>query len=164
MKNLWAPWRMDYINELREPGNCFLCEAGASSEDRDNLVFYRGTDCFAILNRYPYNNGHALIAPLAHKADLEDLSSEETLELMRMTTRVKGALQEIMSPQGFNIGINLGTVAGAGVPGHLHIHIVPRWQGDTNFMPVVGQTKVIPQSLDAVYNRLAETLRPRKTK
>jgi len=159
MKQLWAPWRMPYIDGLKEPGECFLCAAAAPGDDAERLVVFRGQHCLAILNRYPYTNGHTLVAPIAHKADPAELTAEEMRELMQLSARVVTALQQIMSPHGFNLGINLGRAAGAGLPGHLHQHVVPRWEGDTNFMPVVGEVRVIPESLDAVYARLATALR-----
>ena len=154
---IWAPWRMQYILEPKSDG-CFLCEAVGSSDDRANFVLERREHCFSIFNRFPYNNGHLLIAPNAHKADLTDLDDAELDELIRLTRDTKQLLSRALSPHGFNIGINLGRCAGAGVPGHLHIHIVPRWNGDTNFMPVTGNTKVIGQSLDALYDLLKEKL------
>ena len=159
MDRLWAPWRMAYIDGLKQPGGCFLCEAAASRDDAANLVLSRGATCLCVLNRYPYNNGHVLVAPIAHKADLTELTADEMLELMQTTARLQQALRQLMSPHGFNLGINLGHAAGAGLPGHLHLHIVPRWQGDTNFMPAVGEVKVIPESLEAVYAKLSQALR-----
>jgi len=150
---------MAYINGLNEPSGCFLCEAAASDHDEEHLVVVREQSCIAVLNRYPYNNGHTLVAPVAHKAELAELSAEEMLGLMQTTARLQATLQEIMHPQGFNLGINLGNAAGAGLPGHLHLHIVPRWQGDTNFMTVLGDTKVIPASLESIYANLTEALR-----
>ncbi|MBM4037868.1 MAG: HIT domain-containing protein [Planctomycetes bacterium] len=154
---IWAPWRMDYILEPRTDG-CFLCAAVASGEDARNFVLERRQSCFSIFNRFPYNNGHLLVAPNAHKADLAALDDVELAELMRLTRDTQLLLAKAINPHGFNIGINLGTCAGAGVPGHLHIHIVPRWNGDTSFMPVLGGTKVIVQSLEALYKVLREQL------
>lgn len=160
MKQLWAPWRMAYIDGLKEPVGCFLCEAAASaSDDREKLVVLRGSHCIALLNRYPYNNGHLLVAPKAHKADLFELSDAENLELMRMSARLQRTLLELMQPQGFNLGINFGQPAGAGLPGHLHIHLVPRWSGDTNFMTVLSNIKVLPMTLESVYDSLTDALK-----
>ncbi|MBS1259635.1 MAG: AP-4-A phosphorylase [Candidatus Scalindua arabica] len=153
MKNIWAPWRKEFILSKKDE-NCFFCEAIKDNQDRKNLVLYRGEECFCILNKYPYNNGHLMVAPNLHKDDLPKLSSSEMLEIMTLTRDMKDMLSKKMSPDGFNLGFNLGKVAGAGVEGHIHMHIVPRWKGDTNFMPVVSDTKVIPQSLDDLYLEL----------
>ena len=158
-ERLWAPWRLAYVKQTDavEEG-CFLCRyvADAPEHDRTNLVVARGERTVTVLNRFPYNNGHILVAPREHKADLSELSSEEHLELMQEVTRLTGILREAMSPDGFNVGLNLGRVAGAGLPGHLHWHIVPRWNGDTNFMPVLANIKVIPQSLEALHELLTD--------
>lgn len=152
---IWAPWRMGYILEPKGQG-CFLCEALSAEDDERTLVLERREACFSIFNRYPYNNGHLLVAPNAHKGDLLELDDAELAGIMRLTRDTVGLLGRAMSPHGFNVGINLGACAGAGVPGHLHVHIVPRWQGDTNFMPVIGGAKVIVQSLEALYKALKE--------
>jgi ATP adenylyltransferase len=154
-KNLWAPWRMKYIAELNNPGNCFLCGyIKTPAEDSDNLVLWRSESTLACMNRFPYTNGHLLIAPNAHKSDLTELSKAEMLELMQMLTKGQQALQQAFNPQGFNVGINLGRCAGAGLPGHLHFHIVPRWEGDINFMTITGQTRVIPQDIKESYQTI----------
>jgi ATP adenylyltransferase len=156
MNELWAPWRMAYVARPDRSGGCFLCEAAAAGEDRERYVLWRGETCLAVLNCFPYNNGHVLVAPTAHKADLADLTDAELVEQMDMLRRGQACLRKVMYPGGFNIGLNLGSAAGAGIPGHLHWHIVPRWPGDTNFMPVVAETKVIPQSLDRAWELLRE--------
>ena len=148
---------MGYILEPKSDG-CFLCAALASADDEGNLVLERRPDCFSIFNRFPYNNGHLLVAPNAHKGDLADLGDDELVSLVRLTRDTQRLLAQTMNPHGFNIGVNLGQSAGAGVPGHLHVHIVPRWSGDTNFMPVTGGTKIIVQSLEALYQTLREQL------
>lgn len=156
-ETLWAPWRLAYIKSPDRPaaGECFLCLGrDHPADDRNNLVLYRGQHVFVVLNRFPYNNGHLLVAPYAHKAHLSDLDDGELLECGQLLRELTGVLTRAMSPDGFNIGLNLGKVAGAGLPGHLHWHIVPRWNGDTNFMPVLGDVNVIPQSLDALYGLL----------
>lgn len=162
-KQLWAPWRLAYVANTEPkptPGSdCFLCRYRASSSDGENLVVVRTEHAFVVLNRFPYNNGHLLITPLAHKADLRDLTDAELLDCNKLLQRMLDLEQSILNPDGFNIGVNLGRVAGAGLPGHLHWHIVPRWNGDTNFMSVIGDSKVIPQSLDALYRLLVEKLR-----
>jgi ATP adenylyltransferase len=156
---LWAPWRLDYVTRSASAqGACFLCAGLAANRDRANLIVYRTARSAVVLNRYPYNNGHLLIAPLAHKAGLDDLDEAEVLETQATLARMLSALQRVLKPEGFNIGLNLGKVAGAGLPGHLHWHIVPRWSGDTNFMPVVSGTRVIAQSLEALYDLLRAEL------
>jgi len=154
---IWAPWRMAYVLEPHGEG-CFLCEAVASDDDAKNFVLERRERCISIFNRFPYNNGHLLVAPRAHKGDLGELDEAELAELAALTRDTQQLLARALSPHGFNIGLNLGTCAGAGVPGHLHVHVVPRWNGDTNFMPVVAGTKVIVQSLEALYQVLREHL------
>ena len=151
-KNLWAPWRMKYINKLGDSDECFFCRYFQNPlNDADNLVLWRSEMSLVCLNRFPYTNGHLLIAPSAHKADLSELSEAEMLDLMRMLTKAQQALSRACKPEGFNVGMNLGRCAGAGLPGHLHFHIVPRWQGDTNFMAITGGTRVIPQDLGETY-------------
>jgi len=155
MDRLWAPWRIDYVGVDDQEAGCFLCNAAARpQEEQERHVVWRGDLNLCVLNRWPYNNGHVLIAPLAHKADLEDLTEDELTEQMALLRRCKRALSQVMNPQGFNIGLNLGQVAGAGVPGHMHWHIVPRWDADTNFMAVTADTRVIPQSLGELWTRL----------
>ena len=162
MDHLWAPWRAQYIHESSkktEPeGGCFICLGLASVADRENLVVHRGVHAAVFLNRYPYNNGHLLVAPNSHKGRLDELTVAERNEPLELMTRLVGVLDRMMRPQGYNIGLNLGKSAGAGLPGHLHWHIVPRWDGDTNFMPVLGQTKVIVESLYEFHDRLAAEL------
>ena len=157
MQALWAPWRLEYILADKEDG-CFICQAVEEQDDETSLVIRRGKRSLCILNRYPYNNGHVLIAPCRHEAELGGLSDEELLELMTMTRDVQAALQRAMSPHGFNVGLNLGQTAGAGLPAHLHVHLVPRWESDTNFMPVIADTKVIPQALAELYQMLKGSL------
>ncbi len=148
-KNLWAPWRMDYISGLGVRGDeCFLCRAVAQPQDDErNYVLWRGPQTITILNLFPYNSGHLLIAPTTHLAGLEELTDDALLELIKRTRDAKRVLEDALHAQGFNIGINIGHCAGAGLPGHLHVHVVPRWAGDTNFMTVLGDVKVIPQAL-----------------
>jgi ATP adenylyltransferase len=161
-EQLWAPWRLSYIVTTKDDNpqgeGCFLCRYGADPQsDRANLVVARGQRTLTVLNRFPYNNGHLLVAPLAHKANLEDLDDAELLEGMQALARMTGFIRQAMSAEGFNIGVNLGKVAGAGLPGHLHWHLVPRWSGDTNFMPVLGNVNVIPQSLEALYDLITKS-------
>lgn len=144
---------MDYVSGSR-PDGCFLCTIQESSDDEANLLLARRPLTLVVLNKFPYNTGHVVIAPSRHAADLVALTDQERAEMMSVTVECLKALNETMEPQGFNLGANLGEAAGAGVPDHLHFHVVPRWTGDTNFMPVVGEAKVVPESLEATYRRL----------
>lgn len=170
---IWAPWRMAYIESCDQkqaesvdpsrllPGadpTCFLCQAVADPDCPQRLVVWQDALTIVVLNRYPYNNGHLLVAPRRHVGDFLALSSEEHQALMETLGRMMRLIQETMNPDGFNVGLNLGRVAGAGLPGHLHWHIVPRWNGDTNFMPVLANIKVIPQSLQALWQLLREKI------
>jgi ATP adenylyltransferase len=156
MRNLYAPWRMEYIEAAPQPG-CLFCRVreAPASEDRDNLVVHREEDALVMLNRFPYNSGHLLVAPRAHVGSLEDLDDASTTGLMRMVRRSLTALRGVMSPAGFNVGVNLGRPAGAGIPDHVHFHIVPRWDGDTNFMPVLGEVKVINEHLVRTWEKVS---------
>jgi len=151
VERLWSPWRMEYMTQSSEDskgsGGCIFCDHLAESDDEGANIVYRGRQAFVILNAFPYNSGHLMVAPLRHAADLHELSAEERHELMDLTTEAIEIVRAAMRPEGFNVGVNLGEVAGAGVPGHVHVHVVPRWGGDTNFMPVVGETKVLPEML-----------------
>ena len=157
MKKLWAPWRMEYILGKSEDA-CFLCRIIEEDQDRENLLLKRGRNCGVVMNRYPYNNGHLMVFPFRHIAGVEDMNGEERLESMDLLAEALKALKTGMCPDGFNVGINLGRAGGAGPEDHLHIHIVPRWNGDTNFMPAIGETKVIPQALDELWNTLCPLL------
>ena len=163
-EQLWAPWRLSYIKTTGESdaGGCFFCRYRDEARDPDNYVVERGTASIVVLNRFPYNNGHLLVAPLQHKASLDELDDQELLECMQQIRTLTGILKTVLNADGFNIGLNLGRVAGAGLPGHLHWHLVPRWNGDTNFMSVIADTKVIPQSLAALYQLLTDELRQSK--
>ena len=161
-RRLWAPWREAYITGVRQPSKlkgCLFCRKGRSRLNRGDQVLVRGPSTFSLLNRFPYNNGHMLVAPYRHVARIQDLSEEEWLDLWRLADDAMRRLDRAVSPHGYNLGINLGRAAGAGIPDHLHLHIVPRWVGDTNFMPVLGHTKVISQSLEAAY-RILKRARP----
>jgi ATP adenylyltransferase len=151
---------MTYINGIDKPqsGGCFLCAARDSADDRASLVFLRREHAFAILNRYPYNNGHALIVPSAHEGDLAALDDAALLGLMKLAREVMDLYGRVLRPDGFNAGFNFGRTAGAGLPEHLHLHVVPRWNGDTNFMPVLGDAKVIPQALEDVWDNLRRAI------
>lgn len=162
MDHLWAPWRAQYIEQGDRPPSpgpaCFLCRGLEEQDDRGNLLAWRRPRSAVYLNRYPYNNGHLLIAPRAHRARLGDLDPGELAEPVETIRLLVGVLDRLLKPDGYNVGLNLGRSAGAGLPGHLHWHVVPRWDGDTNFMPVLGQTKVIVQGLTEFYDRLASEL------
>ena len=158
MERLWAPWRMRYIEVADEANGCIFCVKPAQDRDEENLLLLRGDRCFIMLNAFPYSNGHLMVSPYRHTADLNDLEDAELLELMALTRRGINLLKRACRPDGFNVGINLGRVAGAGIADHIHVHIVPRWSGDTNFMAVIGDTRVIPEALEAAYRRLKECL------
>ena len=171
-EQLWAPWRLGYLQgtaapPLAQPAlrwlpgadqQCFLCRSAAEDRDRENFVVARGRETLVMLNRYPYNNGHLLIAPLEHRGALDQLSDAVHLEICDWLSRLTGLIQREMKSEGFNVGLNLGRVAGAGVPGHLHWHLVPRWPGDNNFMPVLAGVRVLPQALDALWTLLHDAL------
>ena len=161
MDRLWAPWRTAYIGKDHGPA-CIFCEKLESDKDAENYVIYRGDKVFTLLNLYPYNNGHILIAPKRHVGDIADLQQDEVLELGLVTQKMTRLLRSAFNPDGFNIGANLGKIAGAGIPGHFHIHIVPRWGGDNNFMPVLGDIRVISEGLDLTYSKLIEALKKEK--
>ena len=155
--SLQAPWRIDYIRSIDKTEGCFICQAAASTTDaerRDRLVLWESDHCIVVINRYPYVNGHLLISPKAHKAEMSDLSDVELLDLQIQTRNAMELLRRAIGPQGFNVGINFGRCAGAGVPGHLHQHVVPRWNGDTNYMSVLGEVRVIPQANSQLYDEL----------
>ncbi len=159
MDNLWAPWRMAFIQPKTPPKpGCIFCTQPAEHRDKEHHILYRGPRCFMMLNLYPYNNGHLMVAPYEHIGGLEQLDAETLNELMAQAQLAIRALRQVMNPDGFNMGINQGKVAGAGFAEHIHYHIVPRWNGDTNFMPVLADTKVIPEHLDSVYEKLLDAL------
>jgi len=159
MEHLWAPWRMAYIAPpTPHPQECIFCALPADNRDEEHHILYRGERCFMMLNLYPYNNGHLMIAPYQHMGAIEKLPIETLTELMAQAQLALKALRIAMKPAGFNLGINEGKVAGAGFADHMHLHIVPRWDGDTNFMPVVAEVKVLPEHLDVVYQKLKEAI------
>ncbi|MDQ3809017.1 MAG: HIT domain-containing protein [Chloroflexota bacterium] len=162
MERLWTPWRRAFVEaaagESADQG-CFLCAAATSSDDPGHLVLRRAARTYVLMNRYPYNTGHLLVAPYAHEGDLAALDGTVAADLMHTVQQCVAVLAGEYRPHAFNIGMNLGRPAGAGLPDHLHVHIVPRWQGDTNFMPVLGDTKVLPESLDQTYERLEPRFR-----
>ena len=155
MDQLWAPWRMVYIkSEMAESGGCIFCDFPQMNNDKKYLIPYRSEHCFVILNKYPYNNGHLMVVPYLHTGDLLDLSDEVLLDLQQTIRKSVQVLRNVMQPHAMNIGMNLGRTAGAGIDEHLHYHIVPRWNGDTNFMPVIAGTKVVSESLDDSFEKL----------
>jgi len=154
MNHLWSPWRMEYIDNPDKEEGCVFCNAQAKEDGAENLIAYRGERAYVILNRYPYTSGHLMAIPFEHVSNLEELDSETRAEMMELTSRCTTILKNIYRPQGFNVGVNIGEAAGAGVLGHVHIHIVPRWKGDTNFMSSVGQTRVLPEALEDTYQRV----------
>ncbi len=156
MKLLWAPWRMKYIRG-KKLKKCVFCKKINENQDEANYILFRKKNCFVILNTFPYNNGHLMVIPNEHLAEIEDLEKEVFNELMHTVKESVSLLKKAFSPEGFNIGINMGKIAGAGIEKHFHIHIIPRWQGDTNFMPTIAQTKVISEALRETYNKLKKT-------
>jgi ATP adenylyltransferase len=155
MRNLYAPWRMEYVGGPPR-SDCLFCEVRQApvEEDRRNLVVHRGEDALVLMNRFPYNNGHLMVAPHAHVGSLVDLDDDQTLAVMRLVRRSLRVLAAVMRPEGFNVGSNLGQVAGAGIPDHVHVHLVPRWGGDTNFLPVLAEVKVVNEHLDRTWEKL----------
>lgn len=155
MKTLWAPWRMTYILSEKSDG-CIFCELPKQEreKDRDNLILYRSSHSFVMMNRYPYNNGHLMVAPYPHVPSLDGLTDEALLDLMRVIQHSITSLKKALRPEGFNLGINIGKVAGAGMEEHLHLHLVPRWGGDTSFMTVLGEVRVVPEHIISTYDKL----------
>ena len=158
MKRLWTPWRMEYIlsDKSDHETGCLFCTKARQTNDRENLILYRGPRTYTILNLYPYNNGHLMVVPYRHTPNVDGLDDETLAEMMVEVKHAVRALEKAMSPNGFNIGINIGRSAGAGVENHVHMHVVPRWVGDSNFMPVVGETRLIPEDPQTTYDRLLQ--------
>jgi ATP adenylyltransferase len=155
VEQLWAPWRLEYIKSADEEGGCLFC-AAAEGDDRERLVVRRGRRCIVLLNKFPYSSGHFMVAPIRHVGEYGDLEGDEVVELHRLSSAGMGALAETYAPQGYNLGWNLGRIAGAGIVDHIHLHVVPRWAGDTNFMPVLADTKVLPEHLEETRERLRD--------
>ena len=153
MKALWAPWRMEYILGKKEP-ECIFCSYPKRNNDRENLILYRSAHNFVMMNKYPYNNGHIMVVPYIHTSTIDNLTDEILLDFIKVTQRSLKSLKEIFRPEGFNIGINIGAVAGAGIEEHVHLHMVPRWAGDTSFMSVLGEIRVIPEHILETYDKL----------
>jgi len=152
---LWTPWRYIYVTEGDRPSGCVFCNAAESANDRENLIVHRAEHNFIILNRFPYTNGHVMIVPLAHVSTLAAMTEEALLEMMRLAREAERHLRAIYHPDGLNIGLNLGRSAGAGIADHLHMHVLPRWAGDTNFMTVTGETRVLPEDLPTTWEKLS---------
>ncbi|MSP14824.1 MAG: HIT domain-containing protein [Chloroflexi bacterium] len=160
MEDLWAPWRMPYLKgTINEPEGCIFCSKARSEADRENYVVLRGKSNFALLNLYPYANGHFMVAPYAHTGNLVELDSATVGEMMEIVQKLISVLRQTMNPAGFNLGMNIGRAAGAGIVDHVHMHLVPRWNGDTNFMTVTGHVRVIPEMLDKTYGTVMVALR-----
>ena len=160
MDYLWTPWRYRYIADAKKDEGCIFCQALAAQDDARTKIVFRGAKNFVILNRFPYTTGHVMIVPYVHRADLADSEPDTLSEMMRLAQKIEKALQAIYHPQGFNLGINLGRASGAGVTGHLHLHLLPRWSGDANFMTTVAETRLEPEDLDATYEKLKTQLAP----
>jgi ATP adenylyltransferase len=155
MKVLWAPWRMEYVTASNEKGECIFCPGGDRSRDEKRLILHVGDRSIVLMNRFPYSNGHLLVAPVRHVSAFDALTDDDKLGLITMVEKAVGILTKAMKPDGFNVGVNMGRIAGAGVEEHIHFHVVPRWSGDTNYMTVVGDVRVIPEHIQATYQKLA---------
>ncbi len=156
MEHIWSPWRMEYIQNENKKRQCIFCDALADQNDLENLVIYRADTAFIMLNRYPYTSGHIMIIPNQHTGILDDLGSQTLNEIMELSVKITQVLNALYHPEGFNLGMNIGKAAGAGIADHVHLHIVPRWNGDTNFMSSVGETRVLPESLDQTLYRVIQ--------
>ena len=154
MEYIWTPWRMKYIQGNNKTSDCVFCQALTQLDGSDNLVLFRGQLAFVILNRYPYTSGHVMVVPMAHKPALEDLDTDIRTEIIELTTKCINVLKIVYKPEGFNLGMNIGAIAGAGIAEHIHMHIVPRWAGDTSFMAILGKTRVLPENLEDTYLRM----------
>ena len=160
MKRIWSPWRMKYIENHEDQEGCIFCNALAQPDNEENLIIKRGTLAFVILNLYPYTSGHIMVAPMAHQPSLEFLDPDSRAEMMELVAESIVVLKEIYRPQAFNVGANIGEAAGAGEPDHVHLHVVPRWTGDTNFMSTLGKTRVLPEALGKTYQRIKVGFEP----
>jgi ATP adenylyltransferase len=155
MENLWSPWRMKYVTDNEKPNECIFCGYPKMKDSAENLIVHRGLSAFVILNRYPYTNGHLMVVPFQHVASIEELTVAVRAEIMEMVNESLGILRKVYQPKGFNVGINMGSAGGAGIAEHAHVHVVPRWEGDTNFMSTTGETRVIPEDLVVTYKRIS---------
>ena len=160
MNHLWAPWRATYVSEKSDPSRCIFCDAAASSDDAANLVVHRAQFSFVILNRFPYTSGHLMIAPFAHVSRLQQADEATAAEIMQLSRFAEGVLEEVYRPDGLNLGMNLGEAAGAGIQQHIHMHLLPRWSGDANFMTSVGETRVLSEALETTYAKLKRAFVP----
>ena len=161
MDYLWTPWRYAYITEPQGAGGCIFCEKLSEKNDDQTYIVHRGQHCYVCLNTYPYNNGHAMIVPYVHVDELDKLSPAAAAEMMSLTQKLEAVLRQLYRPDGINLGMNLGKAAGAGVAGHIHMHMLPRWVGDTNFMTVTAETRVLPETLETTYARMKQAFRNR---
>jgi len=153
--HLWSPWRYRYLTHPREREGCIFCEMAADNHDEQNLIVHRGTYNFVLLNRFPYTSGHLMVVPFAHASELNAIEEAAAFELMRLMRLAEGHLRRIYQPQGLNLGMNIGESAGAGIAGHIHMHVLPRWFGDSNFMTTIGETRVLPEELDVTWQKLS---------
>lgn len=159
MDHLWSPWRYRYLAEVKKPDGCVFCAIKASADDEQNLVVYRGQHNCVVLNRYPYTSGHLMVVPYEHAASLCELPEATATELMSLTRAAEGCLRTVYRPDGINVGMNIGESAGAGIAGHIHMHVLARWYGDSNFMTTIGETRVMPEDLDVTWRRVREGFR-----
>ena len=158
MDYLWTPWRYSYVSNVDKIAGCVFCEKVAQNDDESALIVYRGSTCFVILNAYPYTSGHVMVVPYDHANELQRLSSEAATEMMQLSQRLEGVLRTLYHPDGINLGMNIGKAAGAGIAGHIHMHVLPRWVADANFMTVVGETRILPEALSETYRRIRAAL------
>ncbi len=156
MDYLWSPWRYQYLTDTRRPSGCIFCQMAAETNDRENLIVHRGAANFIVLNRFPYTSGHLMVVPYRHTAELAEIDPDTVSELMLLTQTATRHLRSIYRPDGLNLGMNIGESAGAGIAGHLHMHVLPRWRGDANFMTTVGETRVLPEELDVTWQKLSQ--------
>jgi ATP adenylyltransferase len=158
MDYLWTPWRYAYVSTAEKSAGCVFCDAVKAGDDRKVLIVYRGQHCFVILNRYPYTPGHVMIVPYAHLDELRKLSTDAAQEMMELSQRMESVLRELYRPDGVNLGMNIGKAAGAGIAGHIHMHVLPRWVADANFVSVVGETRILPEGLEETWKRMTKAL------
>ena len=158
MDYLWTPWRYQYVTKGDAPSVCVFCTAAGSSDDRKTLIVHRAAHNFIILNRFPYTNGHVMVVPYAHLDELQKLPADPAAEMMALTQRIEGVLRNLYRPDGINLGMNIGKAAGAGIAGHIHMHVLPRWVADANFMSVVGEVRVLPETLDVTWKKIRDAL------
>jgi ATP adenylyltransferase len=160
MDYLWTPWRYAYVSSTEKAAGCVFCEAPKEADDAKVLIVHRGQHCFVILNAYPYTPGHVMIVPYQHLDELQKLPVEAAHEMINLSQRMETVLRELYRPDGINLGMNIGKAAGAGIAGHIHMHVLPRWVADANFLSVVGETRILPETLDVTWKRMREALRP----